>query len=1266
MSKKQILFDVNSTSPTSAIINVGENACVQIRAYNLGPGEEVLVELVSLTPGSYPAGVINSCLPNPIASGPQVVAVTPYSPCGYQQFLLDETRNTIVIRSAGFYQFQLSLAALGTAIVEAIFYEGEESCNAIASECCCQPEIAWLGTSTNPCLTITPGGPAGHSPVFGLDACCLLQALPANPNPVLSDRLIFLSGPDCFTATIDEIFSMAVVCDSLGEFGILAPAAGDTLVALDAGAVCKRVDAQTMVTDFETPWTGTSNNPNLTITPGGVNGHAPVFDYDLCADVQAIPSCACVPNTGDGVLIIQGGDCVLATWPAVDLCEQIGLLPLGGVLPDDRIPVREAGGACKYLPASTFLGGAVLVPLNEVLDATADATRDHTDFAITWNWERTSFGPAFSFGEAVATSGFSDLQQPLVNITTLDGSTAAPFVVYHQVGNVASDYNIAVRSGGELYLAGSLANGIRMRTALTDRLFIDTTGEWALAGVDPGTLGQVITSQGPGTPPIWTTPGASPILGADGSCVAPTYSFATDATTGMFYDPASPVITGNPPAVVIGYDDCGSRVDVSDIVRITALNGDFIEVGASINITGDYASGSQIAILSGDRANVTIRTGPGNGQTSGDIIIEPGLINGGGVGGRTIIRSGEGVGFAGSSLQLEGGTGTIGGPIFIQGGFGQSGSGGSIDINGGLAAAGFAGGGVSVVAGASDTTPGTASLTGGVSSGLVEGGPGIVRGGTAFAPGGTPGFALLQGGLSAVAGFGAEAVVQGGGGLGSIATSGDVVLASTDPTYVGPPRLFQVQRLRIHGPTGEWRLGGFPGIAGTAGQVITSQGLGLPPVWGTIGASPILGADGSCAAPTYSFTSSPDSGMFYDPAGVGSVVIGDDNCVDSIAIGASITISTNSVTRHVYSNSGEWLVGGTAGVAGQAIVSNGAGAPPTWQTPAGVAEPITQIVYGTGPAVDSSPFHFWNVATGAYGVNSSTFGTPISFPAGGGGFPVFIFAATNSTGIGQTLNLAAGIGGGDNGGQFFLSGGNTTVDTRTGGNGTIRGGDALGPTGSGGSLTIRGGNAIGGSSGSGSVNINMGDAPGGGNAITAANVHVGVAGAVGSEGLTVSRRPTAVTSLDGITGVTGNSVGQDVRIRSGFAQGASGAAAGRLDLGLGRADGAGSRNIIRFVGERAGATLPLAVITGYGDVVLAGYGNGTNGGENTPVPAAATTGFAWLPRVDAAPSGVPAGTALAGGGLGYAAPCVIENTSPTLTLWAYDSVGGAWRSVLLT
>ena len=98
---------------------------------------------------------------------------------------------------------------------------------------------------------------------------------------------------------------------------------------------------------------------------------------------------------------------------------------------------------------------------------------------------------------------------------------------------------------------------------------------------------------------------------------------------------------------------------------------------------------------------------------------------------------------------------------------------------------------------------------------------------------------------------------------------------------------------------------------------------------------PFLAPNGSCAAPSYSFAASPDSGMFYDPAGIGSVVIGDDNCLDSITIGASIAIRTNSVTRLIYTSAGEWNIGGVVGAAGEVITSAGPGLSPTWQPATG-------------------------------------------------------------------------------------------------------------------------------------------------------------------------------------------------------------------------------------------------------------------------------------------------------------------------------------------
>lgn len=66
---------------------------------------------------------------------------------------------------------------------------------------------------------------------------------------------------------------------------------------------------------------------------------------------------------------------------------------------------------------------------------------------------------------------------------------------------------------------------------------------------------------------------------------------------------------------------------------------------------------------------------------------------------------------------------------------------------------------------------------------------------------------------------------------------------------------------------------------------------------------PLLAPNGSCLAPSYSFTSSPDSGMWYD-AGLGAVTISDDNCNDFIRVGASVVLGTSGVTRLTLSSAG--------------------------------------------------------------------------------------------------------------------------------------------------------------------------------------------------------------------------------------------------------------------------------------------------------------------------------------------------------------------------
>ncbi len=950
----RILFDASSTNPISEIIAVAPGACVQINAWNLAVGETAQVFRALVELGFIGSSAAGSCAPPPGVTPSSIITEGEYLPCNVPVEVGQEPNlniTTLVIQQPGYYRVHLTPAALGTAFVEAIVLNADE-CEAASRACCCTPETWWQGVSLNPCLTITPGGDAGHAPIFNLDACCLFQSLAPNPNPVLSDELIFLSGGACFRATIDQVFSSAIVCDSLGEQPLLAPAAGDQVVGLDAGANCKRMDGETFVEFFETPWTGISITPALVIAPGGVNGHGPTFSYDLCADIQAQASCACEPNPGDQVLIVQGGACVLANWPVVDVCDQVQALVASGgpPTPGDEILI-VTGGAC---------------------------------LRATW---------------------------PTVDVCDQ---------------------------------LGLLPNGALI------------VGDTVLVREAGGACKQVLA----------TAFGSSafPLLAPDGSCLAPSYSFTTDPTSGMFYNIVN-------ASVIVSDANCT----------------DFIEIGNSIDL---------------------------NAATS-------------------FVR--------------------------IRGGYNIPGS------NCGL---------------------------------IVE-------------------------------------------------TNG-------------------LERLRI-GSQGAWNLNTAGG--GAAGQVITSFGSGAPPQWAAAtlpsGFGPILGGDGSCLAPTYSFASSPDSGMFYDPAGLGSVVIGDDNCLDSITIGASITIRTNNVNRLTYSNTGEWNIGGSVGLAGQVPTSNGVGLPPTWQPVVGtVAEPDTQIVYGTGPAVDSSQFLLYSVATGLFTVNQSSGGTPLNGPGNRGHVTIRSSGSTTAQAGGDINLFACGAPDSADDGRNIniFAGGSATLD-RGGGSVNMRGGFANGPTGGGGHVNITGGNA-GTSNQPGDVIIRPGTA----GAVGGPGANRGIVEAGSGNGwhLRLSSKASDNSYLIGADGNVAGDAGQRIIVQGGRASNAGPPAnGGNVAIGTGDALGGGVKGRIDFFADQGGFDSPIAHYTGSGDMVMAGYGQGTNGTQDTPLLAAATTGFLWPPRIGGAPVGVPAGTNIPGGTT-YANPMVVRETGGTIVLSIYEFGTGNWRNVVLT
>jgi hypothetical protein len=134
--------------------------------------------------------------------------------------------------------------------------------------------------------------------------------------------------------------------------------------------------------------------------------------------------------------------------------------------------------------------------------------------------------------------------------------------------------------------------------------------------------------------------------------------------------------------------------------------------------------------------------------------------------------------------------------------------------------------------------------------------------------------------------------------------------------------------------------------------------------------------------------------------------------------------------------------------------------------------------------------------TGGSGTSGASNGGAITLTAGnstGGaaaGGPISITAG-NHTGLGGSLALASGNGGGANtGGPLTVTGGQGGA-TGAGAATTIRGGAGGATSGAGGALTLQAGNATAGNSNGGAVTLNGGTATGSG---TAGGVNIGTAG----------------------------------------------------------------------------------------------------------------------------------------------------------------------------
>lgn len=124
---------------------------------------------------------------------------------------------------------------------------------------------------------------------------------------------------------------------------------------------------------------------------------------------------------------------------------------------------------------------------------------------------------------------------------------------YGQSTNGASIYldaglgsNTGTSVGGTIYLRTGDAD------QLYERLRIDSTGAWGLSGANYGSAGQVLTSQGPGLPPLWVSGGG----GGGGTGSGVTFVGVSGGTTGL--------TTSGGPITSAGTITLGGTLNVSN------------------------------------------------------------------------------------------------------------------------------------------------------------------------------------------------------------------------------------------------------------------------------------------------------------------------------------------------------------------------------------------------------------------------------------------------------------------------------------------------------------------------------------------------------------------------------------------------------------------------------------------------------------------------------------------------------------------------------
>jgi len=391
---------------------------------------------------------------------------------------------------------------------------------------------------------------------------------------------VFIGGAPIATFGPGPTFTIGgSVALTAADLGVTVQDWSATLDAVTAGTYTGAASITTVGTITTGVWDGT----DVAVTAGGTGastaagartnlgvgtGDSPEF---LAVNIGHA-SDTTITRVSAGVIAVEGSNVLLASGlGSITQAWDAGLDELAALATNG--PIRRTGGA--------FVVGSPT--LDEVTNAAASASRSHGNNTIEWEWSRTSIGPTFWFDEAAAATGGSDLNQPLVLVRTLAGSTAAPFAVLSTEGSASylmavarvattTGYDLRLRSGD--HTTGHAGN-------------VTVTGGSGIAAASNG--GNVTLTAGTGTTTgaggdISITAGATGTSGLAGDIVVTAGAGGTTGTAGVITisGGAGGTTTGNGGNVRM-QGGAFTSGDTGNVVAgrgttTTTRNGDFLQI----------------------------------------------------------------------------------------------------------------------------------------------------------------------------------------------------------------------------------------------------------------------------------------------------------------------------------------------------------------------------------------------------------------------------------------------------------------------------------------------------------------------------------------------------------------------------------------------------------------------------------------------------------------------------------------------------------------